>query len=365
MYDFYRIKVKLPNMSSLREKKTSPAAVTSNDQILPVFWQILKLYKDLGPESMQILTRSFLSSPQDSTSLVNAGAITFKQLDDATDSLLKAFAESQGFDLSRSVNYQNRMEEGYFSNMYPVLMMLLIWLDREGHKDVIEKFQNIYSSAMFGVAGYGILDTNLDEGKGSAAEVLLCLSFIQEHERLLLDAFSFNPGDYELFNRCKQLYLAAEIKEKRLRSLESPYTKMHPEECGVKAVHTFLLFGLPLRKSGKEYQIDDFLKFFFEWGAVLQIMDDLDDLEDDIKNGHYSYPTIGFEGMLSKLPPDEVAAAIKSDKRHLRELYDVCKALINSSRDTAGKLDSADLMVPFVDVLDARLDAFFAGMLKE
>jgi hypothetical protein len=81
------------------------------------------------------------------------------------------------------------------------------------------------------------------------------------------------------------------VREKRSRFSRSPSTKEHLEDCDSKAVHGYLSFALLLQKSGKEDQIDDYIQFFYEWGVPLQIMD----LEDDLKNGHYSCPTLGFE----------------------------------------------------------------------
>ena len=216
---------------------------------------------------------------------------------------------------------------------------------------------------MLGVAGYMILDSNLDEQKQNSTEILLSVSFIQEHDRLLLESFEFNIADYELLSRFKQLYLMAEIKEKRSRFIKSPYTKEHPEDCGYKAVHAYLPFALLLQKSGKEDQIDDFLQFFYEWGAPLQIMDDIMDLEEDLKNGHYSYPTLGFEKEIFSRSPGELAALITSDKNHLKRLQLICQGLIDSSRNRCIKLN-ADLMGYFVDILEARLDVFFSEMLK-
>jgi len=123
-----------------------------------------------------------------------------------------------------------------------------------------------------------------------------------------------------------------------------------------------LPFGLLLQKSGKEDQIDDYLRFFYDWGAPLQIMDDLIDLEGDLTNGHYSYPTLGFEDQLSQQSPTKVAAIIKSDVEHLKRLYQVCKELIERSRKTCTKLE-ANLLGYFVSILEARTDAFFSNII--
>lgn len=246
------------------------ADVTSVEDACQLLRQILQLYKEIGPESMKSLKSSYLAEPPTSDSAKDPAeammAEAFKIFDNATDSVLRTFAARLGFDLSESSTYQRRRDEGYFWVMYPVLVMYMVWLDQEGEETVLENLEDIFSSTTFGVAGYVILDSNLDEGKENPTEILLSLSFIQEHERLLLEAFEFAGADYELLNRFKQLYLIAEIKEKRLRFVRSPYTKDHPEDCGYKAVHAYLPFGILLRRNGKEDQIDDYLQFLYEWG---------------------------------------------------------------------------------------------------
>jgi len=92
-------------------------------------------------------------------------------------------------------------------------------------------------------------------------------------------------------------------------------------------------------------------------------MDDIMDLEEDLKNGHFSYPTLGFEKEIASRSPGELAALILSDKNHMKRLQLICKDLINSSRNRCIHL-KADLMGYFVDMLEARLDVFFSQMLK-
>jgi hypothetical protein len=338
------------------------------DGAVQLLRQILDLYKEMGPRSMESLTKSYLSSAPTAETAKDAAegmmVQAFEIFDAAVDSALQSFSARQGYDLSESRNYRRRLEEGYFRVAYPAIVMYMVWLDREGQKKAIENLDKIFRSTMLGVAGYMILDSNLDEQTQNSTEILLSVSFIQEHDKLLLECFDLNMADYELLNRFKQLYLMAEIKEKRSRFSRSPYTKQHPEDCGYKAVHAYLPFALLLQKSGKGDQIDDYLQFFYEWGAPLQIMDDLMDLEEDLENGHYSYPTLGFENEFSNRSPSELAALIRSDVKHLKRLQFICKELIDSSRTKCIKL-KADLMEFFVDMLEARLDVFFREMLKD
>ncbi len=338
-------------------------AESSLDRAVQVLRQILQLYKEMGPQSMGSLTKSYLAAAPTSETATDAAegmmAHAFQIFDEAVDSLLRAFAARQGFDLSESWNYRRRLEEGYFRVAYPALVMYMAWLDREDQRKAIENLSELFQSTMLGVAGYMMLDSNLDEQKQNSAEILLSLSFVQEHDRLLLGCFDFDLADYELLSRFKQLYLLAEIKEKRSRFIKSPYTVDRPEDCGYKAVHGYLPFALLLQKSGQGNLIDDYLQFFYEWGAPLQIMDDIMDLEEDLKNGHYSYPTLGFEEEIASRPPGEVAALIRSDKEHLKRIQRVCQGLMARSRDRCLQL-KADLFGYFVDLLETRLDAFFA-----
>ncbi len=347
-----------------RVKVTAESSVDGAVQLLR---QILQLYKAMGPQSMASLTKSYLSAAPTVETAKDAAegmmAQAFRVFDGAVDSVLQAFAARQGFDLSESKSYRRRLEEGYFRVAYPAIVMYMVWLDREGQKKAIENLGEFFQSTMLGVAGYMILDSNLDEQKQNPAEILLSLSFIQEHDRLLLETFELTTADYELLDRFKQLYLRAEIREKQARFTKSPYTIEHPEDCGYKAVHAYLPFALLLQKSGKGDQIDDYLQFFYEWGAPLQIMDDLIDLEEDLRNGHYSYPTLGFEKEISSRSPSEVAALIRGDMKHLKRLQSTCQSLIDGSRNRCLAL-KADLMGYFVDMLEARLDVFFAEVLK-
>jgi len=118
---------------------------------------ILQLYKETGPESIESLTRSYLSSPPTSDSVKNVAdglmADASKVFDDATDSVLRAFAAGLGFDLSGSATYQQRRDEGYFRTFYPVLVTYMIWLDQEGEEKVLENLRDIFCSTIFGVAG--------------------------------------------------------------------------------------------------------------------------------------------------------------------------------------------------------------------
>lgn len=340
---------------------------SSIDRAVQVLEQVPRLYKEMGPQSMASLTKSYLAPAPTAETATDAAegmmAHAFDIFDAAVWSTLEAVADRQGFDLSQSKTLRRRIDEGYFHVAYPAIVMYLVWLDREGQQKAIENVEKLFRSTMLGVAGYMMLDSNLDEQEQNSPEILFSVSLIQEHDRLLLECFDSTMADYALLSRFKQLYLMAEIKEKRSRFVASPYTVDHPEDCGYKAVHAYLPFALLLQKSGKGDQIDDYLQFFYEWGAPLQIMDDIMDLEQDLTNGHYAYPTLGFEKEIASWPPGELAALIRSDREHVKRMQRICQELITSSRKRCLQL-KADLFGYFVDLLEVRLEAFFSETLK-
>lgn len=337
------------------------------NKVAQLLKQILALYKALGPQSLENIAQSYLApAPTAETAVGPAEGLmvqAYTIFDDAVISVLETFGRQRGYDLTEIKNLRRRLDEGYFRVAYPFLVLYVIWLDRENLNSILENIGKFFQSMMLGIAGYMLLDTNLDEALDNPAEILLSLSLIQENDRLLMEIFEGNSEDFMLLSRFKQMYLDAEIKEKRSRFIESPYRLEAPGECGYKAVHAYLPFAFLLQKSRKSDQIDDYLQFFYDWGAPLQIMDDIMDLEDDLKNGHFSYPTIGFEKDRAELSSSELASRITSDKNHLQESQAVCQQLIDRSRVKCLSLKN-DLFLFFVDILEARLKAFFSGIME-
>src|SRR5512146_2580059 len=115
---------------------------SSIDGAVRVLRQILQLYKELGPQSMESLTKSYLAPAPTAETAQDAAegmmAQAFQIFDAAVDSVLRQFAARQGYDLTESRNYKRRMDEGYFQVVYPAIVMFMVWLDREGQQRAIE-----------------------------------------------------------------------------------------------------------------------------------------------------------------------------------------------------------------------------------
>ena len=134
----------------------------------------------------------------------------FKGLDDEAQQILKSF--SSRFDLDVSKWESNRIQ--YFKDAYPVFAFLAVWMDEEGLVDLVEKFGDILQAGVFAVAGYGILDANVDSNTPSPVEMLVAQSLIAEYEKLALDIFGVTGVNLEIIHRMRSLFLEAEIREK-------------------------------------------------------------------------------------------------------------------------------------------------------
>ena len=55
---------------------------------------------------------------------------------------------------------------------------------------------------------------------------------------------------------------------------------------------------LSLDQLGKSDLIEDYFEVFFLFGAVIQIIDDIKDLEEYLNIDHYSYITLVYENLL-------------------------------------------------------------------
>lgn len=103
-----------------------------------------------------------------------------------------------------------------------------------GLKNQLENFDNILIAAIFGIAGYGILDVNVNSESSSPVEILTAQALISEYETLLLKSFGVTEVNLEILHKIRSLFLKAEIKEKMLRGRISPYSLENPKNVVLK-----------------------------------------------------------------------------------------------------------------------------------
>lgn len=278
----------------------------------------------------------------------------FQGLDDEARQLLKGFSARFGVDVSTWKS--NRIQ--YFKDAYPVFAFLAVWMDESGLADLIGKFGDILQAGVFAVAGYGILDENVDSNTPSPVEMLVAQSLIAEYEKLALDIFGVTGGNLEIMHRMRLLFLEAEIAEKSMRWKSSPYRLDDPKQLGAKGANSVTPFMLSLERLGRAPLISEYWEVFLLFGAAIQMIDDWQDLEGDLAIGHYSYVTLGFENLLPASDPAQVTKLIRGDKEHVRKTYDVSKEMIARSRFILDRLDDR-FLVRLVDITELRLDQYF------
>ena len=291
---------------------------------------------------------------------VDAGLLlAFKGLDSDALQTLREFSAPLGFDLTQWKS--NRIQ--YFKDAYPVFAFLAVWMEESGLKEYLERFGDVLRAGVYAVAGYGILDVNVDGDAPSPVEILTAQALIAEYETLALNIFGVSPANLGILHRMRTLFLGAEIKEKAMRHKASPYSLEKPQELGTKGANSVAPFMLSLERLGKAGTIDDYWQVFLLFGAAIQMIDDWQDLEGDLAAGHYSYVTLGYEKLHSIKDPLEMARLLRGDKGRVRATYERAKEMINQSRLILARLDDRYL-VRLVDVTELRLEKYFHKQLR-
>jgi hypothetical protein len=283
----------------------------------------------------------------------------FQGLDDDARQVLKDFSAPLGIDVTRWKN--NRTQ--YFKDAYPIFAFLAVWMEESGLTDFLTQFDDILRSAVYGVAGYGILDMNVDGSAASPVEILTSQALIAEYETLILQVFGVSPINLEVLHRMRSLFLAAEIKEKSHRGKASPYSLDEPEDCGAKGAHVVTPFMLSLERLGKAYLIEEYWRVFLLFGAVIQIIDDWTDLEGDLAVGHYSYVTLGAKDLHETRQARQLAKALRSEPRRVAQTYECSMEMLSEARAILERLNDP-FLVRLVDVTELRLQTYFRKELQ-
>ena len=283
----------------------------------------------------------------------------FHGLDDEARHTLKTFSQPLGLDVTQWKS--NRLQ--YFKDAYAVFAFLAVWMDAQGLHDLVVNFGDILRAGVYAVAGYGILDENVDGSQSSPVEILTAQALISEYETLALRIFGVTPVNLGILHQMRTLFLTAEIKEKAVRGKTSPYCLEHPEDLGGKGANAVAPFMLSLERLGKADQIDDYWRVFLLFGAAIQMIDDWQDLEGDLAAGHYSYVTLGLAGLPAKQDPKKTARLLREDRQWVRSTYECSKKMIAEARAILARLDDR-LLVRMVDVTELRLDTYFRKEFK-
>lgn len=283
----------------------------------------------------------------------------FNGLDKEARAQLQDFSSPFGLDVTTWKS--NRLQ--YFKDAYPVFAFLVVWMDEEGLTDLLAQFGDILRAGVYAVAGYGILDENVDSDTPAPVEILTSQALIAEYETLALNIFGVSKVNLEILHKMRTLFLNAEIREKSMRHIASPYQLDNPKQLGAKGANAVTPFMMSLERLGKADLIDDYWEVFLLFGAAIQMIDDWTDLEKDLDAGHYSYATLGAEG-IHEHDPQYVAQRLRNDKERIQSTYACSKEMIARSRAILARLGDAYLG-RLVDVTELRLDSYFQKELKK
>lgn len=283
----------------------------------------------------------------------------FRGLNDEAYQLLRDFSAPLGFDVTQWPS--NRSQ--YFKDAYPVFAFLAVWMDEEGLAEFLASFGDVLRAGVFAVAGYGILDANVDSDTPSPVEILTAQALIAEYETRALRIFGISDANLGIMARMRTLFLEAEIREKTSRGKTSPYTLDNPKGLGAKGANAVTPYMLSLERLGRAGLIDDYWEVFLLFGAAIQMIDDWADLEGDLAVGHYSYVTLGRPDVLHQGDATTIAARLRADSALVRDTYARSKEMIAQARSIVARLDDS-LLVRLVDVTELRLDSYFRKQLK-
>lgn len=283
----------------------------------------------------------------------------FKGLDEDARGTLRELSAPFGLDVTGWAS--NRLQ--YFKDAAPVFAFLAVWMDEEGLDDYIASFGDILRAGVLAVAGYGILDANVDGNTPSPVEILVAQALIAEYETLALRIFGVTPANLEIMHRMRSIFLEAEIKEKAMRGKGSPYSRENPKQLGAKGANSVAPFMLSLERLGKADLIEDYWEVFLLFGAAIQMMDDWKDLEGDLAAGHYSYVTLGAEALLEGNDPRLIARLLRADQARVRDTHTVSKELISQARAILERLEDR-FLGRLVDVTELRVEAYFRKELR-
>jgi hypothetical protein len=283
----------------------------------------------------------------------------FRGLDDEARRTLSQFSARYGFDVT---NWESNRSQ-YLKDAYPIFAFLAVWMDEQALGGLLAQFAEILNAGVFAVAGYGILDANVDKNTPSPVEILTAQAMLAEYETLALNTFGVTPVNLGIMHKMRSLFLEAEIKEKVSRGKASPYRLDQPQQLGAKGANAVTPFMLCLERLGKAALIDDYWDVFLLFGAAIQMIDDWQDLEGDLEAGHYSYITLGYDGLQGIQDHKETARLLRGDKKRIADTYAVSKGMIERSRRILNKLEDVYL-VRFVDVTELRLENYFRKELK-
>lgn len=260
-----------------------------------------------NPETIDLLTKKYLSKIK----IDEKYKILSNFIDNRVELLkedIKVYIHDILIQEFATVDESLSRKDSYIGSIIGFLFIYYIWIILENDNELIDKFDDLFIAGIFGTFGYGLLDVYCDNGLVADQNIYLSLELINKYENKILNVFGANTKYLNLNAYLKSVLHRAEYAEKRLFFKESPYELGKIYQSGYKAAHLFFPIGAFLLKASYPNKkiIDVYFKIYLNLAAVIQVLDDIGDIEEDLQNGHYSYPTLLFKKTNSKIATNKL-----------------------------------------------------------
>lgn len=199
-------------------------------------------------------------------------------------------------DVSKQFSITQKLLEGlkhadeyYLNNMHPFVVQYLVWLYLHDREFVIKYATTLHSAAIYGTLGYRILDLAIDEGKQNTSEMrLMSMYMIQKYEDHLLNCFGHTAKNQHQLSQIKYMLINEELRQLQCKYKANCYQINDLKQMADKAVHLFAPFALGLIRFNKQELYTSYWDIFRCTFAPIQLIDDVQDVEEDVREGHYS-----------------------------------------------------------------------------
>jgi len=273
-------------------------------------------------------------------------------LEKDASAVIFAFDQRWGTDIS---GWKSNRKQ-YLQDAFPVFAMLAIWMHDHHLNDLLEEYDQVLIAGVYAVVGYSILDDNLDSNNPNPVELLTAQLLLAEYERMCYEIFGSGESLRKAFHQIRLLFIESEIREKKSRWKRSPYQEGRAIDLGTKGLNAVAPFILCLEKAGKADETGRYIEIFLLIGAVIQMLDDWNDLEDDLTIGHYAYITLGVE-QIAKKQKSELLKMIRNEGS-IRSSYQECHRLLSDARILLAEVDDP-IVMKLLEVTEKRMEGFY------
>lgn len=155
----------------------------------------------------------------------------FQGLDADARQVLKEIGAPLGVEIAQWKS--NRSQ--YLKDAYPVFAFLAVWMDEEGLSELAARFADILRAGVLAVAGYGILDANVDGSTSTPVEILTAQALIAEYETLALSIFGVSETNLRILHQMRTYFLGQKLKKRLPVVSPVPTAWITPKIWGPKA----------------------------------------------------------------------------------------------------------------------------------